>query len=58
MPTRAIHAAVSDCLSPDGRVLVNYDALNGVTEVTAIPELATLLLLGLGGLALVRRRRA
>ncbi|MDP6381093.1 MAG: hypothetical protein QF662_07085, partial [Phycisphaerae bacterium] len=26
MPTRAIHAAVSDCLSPDGRVLVNYDA--------------------------------
>ena len=38
-----------------GNVLVNL--VGGDTEVTAIPEPVSLALLGLGGLALIRRRR-
>jgi hypothetical protein len=40
-----------------GDVLINYDSGLDKTIVTAIPEPATIALLGLGGLSLLRRRR-
>lgn len=38
-------------------VLVNWDAAAEETVITAIPEPATMMLLGLGGLALIRRKK-
>ena len=48
-------------LTSNGRTVNNvtysYDEQTGLTTITAIPEPATLLLLGLGGLAMIRRKR-
>jgi len=38
-------------------VIITYDSDNNKTHITAVPEPATVLMLGLGGLALIRRKR-
>lgn len=42
----------------DGTIVYDYDSTNpGYTTVWAVPEPATMLILGLGGLSIVRRRK-